>query len=405
MIFADADKMKNRFFSPFLALAFGLAFAFFPEVAPALEYVRFIQDGKERHEEGRIVLAGSKEFGFEARDGQFYIFVAEILRSGRNVVALENLITRRSDNVPFVPYTKAEMLERLKEEFPPSEGYYFLDTHGPFIIVYTTSRAFANRCGTLLERLHTEYVAYWRRLGVKLTDPEFPLVAVVLSNEERYRQYAVQKGVHLFPEQRAYYHKLTNRIVLYDMTGQQAFQEGNQRRVNANDVLGFLAQPNNIMTVVHEAVHQVGFNTGMHPRYAPNPVWTYEGLALLHEVPDTRNRSGWTPGPHINRPRLDQLRRYLGKPHQESPIIKMIQDDKLFSNPQTALDNYALAWGITYYLARRRPQELAAYLKILQEKTPESDDSDEIRIREFENCFGSDWDAFDRDFINYIRRL
>ena len=397
--------MKNRFFFPFLVLVLGFIFAFSLETAPALEYVRFIQDGKERNEEGRVIIEGSKEFGFEARDGQFYIFAAEIIRSGRNVVAVENIVARRRDHVPFVPYTKAEMLERLKEEFPPSEGYHFLDTHGPFIIVYTTSRAFANRCGTLLERVHTEYATYWRRRDVKLTAPEFPLVAVVLSNEERYRQHAVQEGINLFPEQRAYYHKLTNRIVLYDMTGQQAFQEGNQRRVNPNDVLEFLTQPENIKTVVHEAVHQVGFNIGMHPRYVINPVWLYEGLAVLHEVPDTRHRSGWTPGPHVNRPRLDQLRRYLGRTHQESPIIKMIQGDKLFSNPQTALDNYALAWGLTYYLVRRRPQELAAYLKILQEKTPESDDSDEIRIEEFEACFGSDWNAFERDFINFLRRL
>ena len=386
-IFADTDKMKNRFFLFFWVFVL----PFFPENAPALDYVRFLYDGQERNEEGRIILKASDGIAFEARDSQL------------SVITSNNFIAQKSDDIPFAPYTKAEMLERLKAEFPPGEGYY-IDTYGPFIVVYTTSKAFANRCGTLLEKVHTQYMAYWRRQGVELTAPEFPLVAIVLSNEARFRQYAAQEGISLFREQCAFYHKLTNRIVLYDITGQQAFQEGNQRRVNANDARRFLSQPDNIMTVVHEAVHLVGFNTGMHPRHAPNPVWLYEGLALLHEVPYMRDSSGWTIGPHINPPRLVQLRRYLGRQHMESPIIKMIQDDKLFSTPATALDNYALAWGITYYLVKKRPKELAAYLKILQTKTPESDDNGEIRIREFEACFGSDWNAFDRDFLNFVSK-
>jgi hypothetical protein len=160
------------------------------------------------------------------------------------------------------------------------------------------------------------------------------------------------------------------------------------------------------MTVVHEAVHQVGFNVGMHPRHAPTPVWLHEGLAVLHEVPDLRHPSGWTIGlPHVNRPRLDQLRQYLGKPGQVSPIQNMIQDDKLFAKPETALSNYALAWGVTYYLVKKRPKELEAYLKVLQAKTPYSEDSPAIRIEDFESCFGNDWTKFYKEFHNFVRRL
>jgi len=373
-----------------------LACAFSLETASALEYVRFAHNGQERSEEGRIILEASDGFALEARDGRLY------------VITPNNLIARRSDDIPFVPYTRAEMIERLKEEFPPSEGFHYLDMHGPFIVVYTTSRAFASWVGSLLERLHQQYVLHWRRLGVELTEPKFPLVAIVLSNEERFREHARQAGVTLFPEQRAYYHKLTNRIVLHDMTGLQAFREGDQRRATAADIQRFLAHPNayrNVMTVVHEAVHQVGFNTGMHPRYAPNPVWLYEGLALLHEVPDLRHRTGWSLGPRINPPRLERLRQFLNRPHQDSPIKRMIQDDDLFRRPETALDNYALAWGLTYFLVQRRPREFAAYLQTLQKKTPLSDDDAEIRIRDFEAAFGSDWNTFDRDFLNFIRRL
>jgi len=389
--FFDAGKMNFRFFLLYLALAFVLPF----ETAPALESIRFNHRDKERNEEGRIIYEAPEGLAFEARDGQLY------------VIKWENILTRKSDENPFIPYTKAEMIERLKEEFPPDKGFYYLE-YDPFIVVYTTSRAFANWYGGLLQALHEQYVLRWKRLGVELTKPEFPMVAIVLSNEDRYRQYAMRDNVSLSKEQCAYYHKLTNRIAMYDMSGQQALQENNQRRANSTDIQRFLTQRqsyNNIMAVIHEAVHQVGFNTGMHPRFAPNPIWLCEGLAVFHEVPDTKNRRGWTPGPHVNGDRLERLKEYLRKQPLESPIQKMIKEDKLFSRAETALDHYALAWGLIYYLDRKHPKELAAYLKRLQEKTPLSDDSGEIRIDDFESCFGSDWEKFYREFYDFLRRL
>ena len=391
-IFADTDKMNFRFFH-FL----GFCLLFFSVPVSALEYVRFQDKGKEKNAEGRIILESSEQgFALESRDGQLCL------------IKSEDVISRTSDDVPFEPYTKAEMIEQLKIVFPPSEGYYYLDMYGPFIVVYTTSRAFANRYGVLLEKVAKEYQLYWKKLGVELTEPEFPLVALVLSNKERYRQYAEWDGVALSPRQCAYYHKLTNRIAVYDMTEQQVFLEGDQRRATALDTQRLLSQPDNIRTVIHEAIHQVGYNTGMHPRHAPNPVWICEGLALLHEVPNTRNRDGWTPGtperPNQNALRLTHLRAHLGNLRPES-IQKMIRDDKLFAKPETALENYALAWGLTYYLIRKQPQEFVTYLKLLQKKMPLSEDSDAIRIEDFESCFGKDWTKFSRDFVNFMRRL
>ena len=386
--------MSFRFFSLiFLVLAFFLS----AESASALEYVRFRHLGKERNEEGRVILEAPDGIAFESRDGQLY------------GITLRNLLTRRSDELPFTPYTKAEMLERLKEEFPASEGYDYMLQYGPFIVVYATSKPFANWYGSLLEKLYKNYVPHWKRLGVELTEPQFPMVAVLLSSEERFQQYGRQDEAFLIPGQCAYYNKLTNRIVMYDMSGLQVFQEGNRRPAAASDIQRFLAHPqsnNNITAVVHEAVHQVGYNTGMHPRHVfANPLWLCEGLAVLHEVPDPRNNLGWTLGPHINTRRLEQLRRHLDNPQLVSPIQKMIQDDDLLRKQATALDNYALAWGVTYYLVKRRPKELAAYLTLLQTKTPLSDDDAEIRMSDFESCFGTDWDAFYRDFAAFVRRL
>jgi len=153
----------------------------------------------------------------------------------------------------------------------------------------------------------------------------------------------------------------------------------------------------------------VGFNTGMHPRFAPIPVWMCEGLAIFHEVPNpstaTRDRKAWTVGPHVNTYRLVQLKKYLEKPHRESPFRNMIGNDNVFHRQETALDSYALAWGLTYYLVKKRPKELADYIARIQKKTMESEDNPEIRVKEFESCFGNDWDKFHKDFSNFLRRL
>jgi len=174
-------------------------------------------------------------------------------------------------------------------------------------------------------------------------------------------------------------------------------------------VLRHPGSDNYIRTIIHEAVHQVGFNTGMHSWFAPLPAWLCEGLAIFHEVPNpntaTRDQNAWTLGPHVNTYRLAQLRKYLEKPHQASPFRNMIADDNLFHRPETALDNYALAWGLTYYLVKKRPKEMATYLAIMQKKTAESEDTAEIRIKDFEDCFGSDWEKFHKDFYDFLRRL
>ena len=54
--------------------------------------------------------------------------------------------------------------------------------------------------------------------------------------------------------------------------------------------------PGVTVTVIHEATHQIAFNCGLHTRYADNPLWLTEGMALYFETPDLRSRSGWRTG-------------------------------------------------------------------------------------------------------------
>lgn len=392
----DFSLFSPRFF-PRLFLLFVSGMLLFGTAAvPATETVRFRYLGQERSEEGRQIFQASGGTAFESRSGQMFI------------IAPEEMISRNKNDAPFTPFTKEEMSASLLQEFPPEKGFHLLENE-PFIIVYTTSKAFAHWYSRLLKKLYSGYMQYWKNRGIELHAPEFPLVAVVLSNEKRFQEYTRHDGITLSKGQCAYYYKMTNRIAMYDMTGHQTFQEGNQKRGSSADISAFLKQPNaylNIMSVIHEAVHQVGFNTGMHSRFAPTPVWFSEGLAVFHEVPDVKNKDvGWTLGPRVNENRLEQLRAFWQR-QPEQPIQKMIvvSGDPLFSRPQSALDNYALAWGLVYYLTKQRPKAWAEYIEILRAKNPLSEDTDETRLKDFESCFGKDWDRLYREFNNYMKR-
>ena len=46
-------------------------------------------------------------------------------------------------------------------------------------------------------------------------------------------------------------------------------------------------------TIVHEAVHQLAYNSTLQRRMADNPYWVSEGLATYFESPDLNSLRGW----------------------------------------------------------------------------------------------------------------
>ncbi|MDR2115560.1 MAG: DUF1570 domain-containing protein [Planctomycetaceae bacterium] len=360
----------------------------------ALDYVEFREHGKIRKEEGRIVLEAQDGLAFETRDGHYFVIPPDLL------------ISRTSDEKLFKPYTQQEITERLKKEFPESQGYYVLETNH-FFVIYTTSLGFAQWYGQLLEKLYAGYCSFWKEQGIILSLPEYPMVAIVLSNPSKFLFYAKSEGFQLMRGQCAYYNKSSNRVVMCDLSGLETYREGDKDRASSRDIQVFLNQPNaanNISAVIHEAVHLVGFSCGMHTRFAPNPLWLCEGLAVFHEVPDSGKRVGWSRTPKPNFRRLNTLKIYLQQNPTE-PLQTIIRSDTPFNNAATAANSYATAWGLTYYLIKRRPKEFAAYLKKMQEKTILSEDSEAIRVQDFEECFGNNWNKILKDCIDCLKKL
>lgn len=365
----------------------------FTAPAAALEYVTLQRDGKQQTVSGKTVV--------RAQDGG-------ILLIGRDgaiwSIEPQEIVSQRKDDEPFEPLSPDELSAQLLRELP--SGFEAYQTRH-YLICYNTSRAYATWCGALFERLYAAFANYWTRKGIELKEPEFPLVAVVFNSRESYTQHATAELGATAESIVGYYSLRTNRITMYDLTGLESVRDGDDRRGSAAQINRILSRPEAeqvVATIVHEATHQIAFNTGLQTRFADIPLWLSEGLAVYFETPDLQSAKGWRGIGAVTATRLAKFREYRqGRP--AGSLRTLIADDKRLRDPRSALDAYAEAWALNFYLLQTHPKEYLAYLQTLSAKQPLLWDEPETRLREFQKAFGKDLDQLDAEFLRHMDKL
>lgn len=271
-----------------------------------------------------------------------------------------------------------------------------------YVVCFDTSRDYAKWCAAVFERLHDAFGTFWTRAGLEVHDPPRPLVVVIFADRQRYEAHAAADLGAAAGRVVGYYDMMSNRVTTYDLTGSDALANG-RPRVAGEAGLAILSSPaatGLVSTLVHEATHQLAFNSGLHQRLAPVPLWVSEGIATAFETPDLRNNRGWKGVGEVNRPRLDQF--LAGQ--RPGVIAAIIADDELFRQPDTALDAYAAAWALTHHLVHSRKADFAAYLRKLATKRPLADDSPATRREAFRETFGEP-DAVEQQVLKMAARL
>ncbi len=193
-------------------------------------------------------------------------------------------------------------------------------------------------------------------------------------------------------------------MTMYDLTGMESQRHG--RVAAAAQINLILSQPDAVQTVstiIHEATHQIAYNCGLHTRFSDFPLWISEGIAMYFETPDLRSEKGWRGIGNVNRPRLAHFREH-GPSRGSKWLEAMLCDDKQFIDTKHALDAYANAWALTYFLITKHPKEYVAYLSTLSAKKPILEDGPEGRLDDFRNCFG-DLSQVSAEFLRYMSRL
>jgi hypothetical protein len=357
----------------------------------AAEHVSLQRDGGEMHISGKVVV--------ESQDGGLLLLSPD---GSLWAVQPEEIVRRKTDAAPFELLDREGLARQVKSELPP--GFETHDT-AHFLLCYNTSKAYAQWCGALYERLYRAFFSYWSLRGFELRDPEAPLVAIVFADRPGYLRYAKEDLGAGAEAVIGYYNMRTNRVLMYDLTGVEGVSQRGDFHTSAARINSILSRPQaqrTVATIVHEATHQIAFNCGFQERYADIPLWVSEGVAVYFETPDLSSSKGWRGIGGVNRDRLVQFRQYLAKRPADS-LATLVSNSQRFRNTATAADAYAEAWALNYYLLRRRSNEYLAYLRKLSERKPLMNESDQERLATFQAAFGQDLESLDRDFVSYMR--
>lgn len=360
--------------------------------AAGLEYVTIQQNGSQKE------LAGKLEV--EAEDGGVMLLTRDGVLWP---LPKEEIVSRRSDDKPFVPLTAGEVAAKLTAELP--DGFKIHQTKN-YLICYNTSPAYAQWVGGLFERLNSAFYNYWTRRGIEMRQPEFPLVALVFDSKASYAQHARGELGDATNSIIGYYSLKTNRMTMYDLTGVEEFGGGGKATTAArvNQVLSKPGAERTVATIVHEATHQLAFNSGLQVRYADVPMWVSEGLAIYFETPDLESKTGWRNIGGVNRVNLVNYRRAASEGKLVS-LQQLLSDDKRFRDPASAATAYAQAWALNYFLLKTRSDDYVKYLQAQAAQSPLVNLEPAERLKQFEDNLGSELMAIEAEFLRYMRSV
>ncbi len=315
-----------------------------------------------------VAVPGGKFVGLPVHWSRFDAVVLE--PSGQLQILDQSTVTsHRLLEHDFSPQTLVDARNSLQNDLG---SRYETIVFGPYVIAAPVGQT--ERWRTRFSALLSGYLRYFEVRGWPLERPDFPLCVTVFATRQEFLAYSAAQVQQLPASIVGSYFPRSNRCVLYQI---ESF---------ANEVDWSETEA----TIVHEAVHQLAYNTGIHERLSMDPLWFVEGLASMFEQPnvyDLRQQQSTIQ----SRMLLDKRQRL--QPLLQQPdalahaLTNLIGNDDLFAqNPTLAYD---LGWAMTFYMAERMPTEFRNYYTLLSQRKF-GDYTEAERARDFRQVFGGD---------------
>ena len=305
----------------------------------------------------------------------------------------QSVLDHTSDSVPF-EYDDKDVLSRtLQREFG---SQFHVQSSMHYVICSSASVGDTNRCNAALERLFKGFFAFWKNRGLPLTLPPNQLVIVLHGNREMYQQHGQNELGDAVSSVYGYYSQKTNRVNLLAV-------DVVQRNGISGGASGVLAS-RTMATVIHEATHQLSYNSGLQTRLAPHPLWFSEGLAIFFEPPNLKTQTGYQPIGAVSPLHLGAYRA-VSRVRKVMNLEELVAHDRVFRDSATIRMAYSQSWALTYFLIRTRRAEFLTYLETQGAKQSLSTDSPAIRLRDFENAFDGTIRELHREFQRYMQRV
>jgi len=280
----------------------------------------------------------------------------------------------------FTSLPQAEIRGLLLREF--SQGYEVSGV-GHYLVVHPAGER--DQWAPRFEELYRSFRHYFAARGWSLSEPRFPLVAVVYSQQAGFARQAAREGLTQVGGVLGYYSPTTNRILMFDPG-----RSGPEWSSSAE-------------TIIHEAAHQSAFNTGVHTRFAATPRWIVEGLGMLFEARGVwQSRTYPSQTDRLNRGRLQSFRAYASRRPADA-IAQIVSSDRIFSaDPDGA---YAEAWTLTFFLSESEPKKYQQLLSKTAAQSPFTAYPAPQRLNDFTDIFGSDLKMLDARLQRFVAGL
>ncbi|QDU64146.1 hypothetical protein Pan216_50350 [Planctomycetes bacterium Pan216] len=370
-----------------------LAFALVALPAAHADVITTLADNKKESIEGTVLFEDTRgHLVFEGRDGQYHF------------LDRKEIVDHQRSRSKVRPYTSRQLQAALAKQLGPN--FKFLKTKN-YLVCHSCSHEFAREAANLFELAYAAFHNHFRRHGgFRLTRPSGPLVAVVCGSRSEYVKLLYEdKG--LPPSSSVgVYRPGPNRMYMYDSRGSNvaAGLRSVRKDSSRSDQVRPALLDRDVETIIHEAVHQVAFNTGLHKRsVVGNPVWLVEGLAMYFETAAHKAGGGTRGTSDINPTQLEQFSRMY--PDRVIPLAELVVDDERFRKGDKVSDSYTQAWAFTYFLIKSKPRASANYMKILYDRDPFVAYTPEERLADFREAFGKPPEKLELEFRRFISRV
>lgn len=306
-------------------------------------------------------------------------------------------VTLKPTTSRFQPLPTTELRNQLAREFGKDLE---IGTTRHYVVLAPSGRA--AEYSKIFEEQYATLQRYFKTRSFNLTEPQFPMVAVVFPTQKQFIEYANRDGSKVMANMQGYYSPRTNRVALFEPAGKSVAVSAIDRSSASRSLVFGAIKTDLKETMIHEATHQVAYNIGLHSRVGETPRWVVEGMATVFEPEAMRSSSGGNlPMQRVNWERYVVFQNFVQtKRRQPKSLRSFIESDDLYES--AVLDFYAQSWALTFFLVETRPRNYSAYLKRIAARDPFADYPAKERLADFKETIHADVDWLDTQFVKYI---
>lgn len=306
-------------------------------------------------------------------------------------------VTLKPTTSRFQSLPMTELRNQLSREFGKD---FELGTTRHYVVVAPSGRA--AEYAAVFEEHYTTLQRYFKTRSFTLTEPQFPMVAIVFATQKQFMEYANRDGSKVMVNMQGYYSPRTNRVALFETASKSVAVSAIDLPWASRSLVFGAIKTDLKETIIHEATHQVAYNIGLHSRVGETPRWVVEGMATVFEPEAMRtSASGQFPKQRLNWERYVVFQNFVQtKRRPPKSLRSFIESEDLYES--SVLDYYAQSWALTFFLVETRPRNYSAYLKRIAARDPFAEYPAKERIADFEQTIHADVDWLDVQLVKYI---